>query len=60
MVKIERSFPALASLIERVLREHPETKVKGIDYSEVSVEKSRKINQKAIRRLKPFISGRIC
>lgn len=34
--------------IERMLREHPKTVVKGIDYSEVSVEKSRKVNQKEI------------
>lgn len=34
--------------IHASLREHPETTVKGIDYSEVSVEKSRKVNQKAI------------
>lgn len=34
--------------IERILRERPGTTVKGIDYSEVSVEKSRKVNQKAI------------
>lgn len=34
--------------IERILREHPEIAVKGIDYSEVSVEKSRKVNKNAI------------
>lgn len=34
--------------IERMLREHPKTAAKGIDYSEVSVEKSRKVNQKEI------------
>ena len=34
--------------IERMLREHTKTVVKGIDYSEVSVEKSRKVNQKEI------------
>lgn len=34
--------------IERMLREHSKTVVKGIDYSEVSVEKSRKVNQKEI------------
>nr|WP_294527914.1 class I SAM-dependent methyltransferase [uncultured Blautia sp.] len=34
--------------IERILREHPQTVVKGIDYSEVSVEKSQKVNQKEI------------
>ena len=34
--------------IERILREHPKMVVKGIDYSEVSVEKSRKVNQKEI------------
>jgi len=34
--------------MERILREHPQTVVKGIDYSEVSVEKSRKVNQKEI------------
>ena len=34
--------------MERILCEHPQTVVKGIDYSEVSVEKSRKVNQKEI------------
>lgn len=34
--------------IERMLREHLKTVVKGIDYSEISVEKSRKVNQKEI------------
>lgn len=34
--------------IERILSEHPQTVVKGIDYSEVSVEKSQKVNQKEI------------
>lgn len=34
--------------IERMLREHPKTVAKGIDYSEVSVEKSQKMNQKEI------------
>ncbi len=31
-----------------MLREHSEAVVKGIDYSKVSVEKSRKVNQKEI------------
>lgn len=34
--------------IERMLREHLKMVVKGIDYSEISVEKSRKVNQKEI------------
>ncbi len=34
--------------MERILREHPKTTVWGIDYSEVSVEKSQKVNGKAI------------
>ena len=34
--------------IERMLREHLKTVVKGIDYSDISVEKSRKVNQKEI------------
>lgn len=34
--------------IERILREDSKTVVKGIDYSEVSVKKSQKVNQKEI------------
>lgn len=34
--------------MERILREYPKTTAWGIDYSEVSVEKSRKVNGKAI------------
>ena len=34
--------------IERILHEYPNTQVKGIDYSDISVEKSQKVNQKAI------------
>lgn len=34
--------------IERILREHSKTVVRGIDYSEVSVEKSIKVNRRAI------------
>ena len=36
--------------IERMLREYPQVSVKGIDYSDVSVQKSRKVNQKAIEK----------
>ena len=34
--------------MERILREYPKTTAWGIDYSEVSVEKSRKVNGKAL------------
>lgn len=36
--------------IEKILREHPKATVRGIDYSAVSIEKSRKVNQKEIGR----------
>ena len=36
--------------IEKILREHSNTVVKGIDYSKISVEKSRNVNQKEIEK----------